>query len=134
MDKTKQPGISFDGIILVKEEFWRDYVVNDDSEVKLRFNSINSIDESNATVELTMNLELIDGEKSVLKLENTFIGFFSIIKGEENMEMKEYLENNAPALLFPYVREHISLITLKSGIKPILLKPINLVSLLEEQE
>ena len=33
MDKAKQPGIKFNGIILVEEEFWRDYDVPEDSAV-----------------------------------------------------------------------------------------------------
>jgi preprotein translocase subunit SecB len=132
MDKAKQPGISFDGIILVKEDFWRDFNVSDDAEIKLKFNSINNLGETNATVEITLSLELVSHENSILRLDSTFVGFFSIIKGEENMEMKDYLENHAPALLFPYIREHISTVTMKAGIKPVLLRPINLVSLLSD--
>ena len=32
MDKNKQPGISFDNIILVKESFYRDVIVPKDSQ------------------------------------------------------------------------------------------------------
>ena len=37
MDKDRQPGIKFDGIILVKEDFWRDCNVPEDVEVKVNF-------------------------------------------------------------------------------------------------
>ena len=134
MDKTKQPGISFDGIIVVNEKFWRDYEVDNDAETKLKFNAINNIGETNATVELTTNLELVSNEKTVVTLEVTFVGFFSLIEGKENMEMEDYIENHAAALLFPYVREHISSLTMKAGINPVLLSPINIISLLKNDK
>ncbi len=36
MDKDKQPGISFDCIMLVKEEFWRDLDVPENSTPDLQ--------------------------------------------------------------------------------------------------
>ncbi len=39
MDKAKQPGISFDGIILVEEKFWRDYAIPQDVKLDLKIES-----------------------------------------------------------------------------------------------
>ena len=126
MDKTKQPGISFDGIILVEEKFWRDYQIPEDSSIDLEFQANNNIEKSSGTVEVYANFKLVKDEKSFLTLDLKFIGFFSVIGDEENMDIKEFIENNSLALMFPYIREHITNITSKSGIKPIVLPPINL--------
>lgn len=49
------------------------------------------------------------------------------------MNIDEYLKNNAPTLMFPYVREHVSAITIKAGMKPILIPPLNMRALLKKQ-
>ncbi len=130
MDKAKQPGIYFNGIILVGEEFWRNYEVPDDSSVEFVVKLGNESSGTNHSVELHSNLKLVKDGKETLRLTSKFIGFFSIIKGEENMDIKEYVRCNAPALMFPYVREHISSITGKSGINPVYLPPLNIKALL----
>jgi len=133
MDKTKQPGINFDGIILVEEEFWRDYAIPEDSTINFDIKAGNNKVGESYNIELCSTLKLIKEDKEVLRLKSKFVGFFSVVKGEENMDIEKYIKNNAAALMFPYVREHISVITAKSGINPIFLPPINLVALLKEQ-
>ena len=75
---------------------------------------------------------MIKEGKEVLVLKSKFVGFFSVIKGQENMDIEEYIKNNSVGLMFPYIREHISAVTIKSGINPIFLPPINVVALLEK--
>ncbi len=133
MDKSKQPGIKFNGIILVEEEFWRDYIIPENSAVNFDVGVGGSKVGENYNVELDSTLKLVKEDKEVLRLKSKFVGFFSAVKGEENMDIDEYVKNNAPALMFPYIREHISVITAKSGINPIFLPPINLVALLKEK-
>lgn len=132
MDKSKQPGISFDGIILVKEDFWRNFDVPSDTNVDLKFEANNSINNNHATVEIVTSLRLVHGEDDVLTLESKFIGFFSTIDDNENMTIEDYINNNAAALMFPYIREHISSITGRSGIKPVMLPPVNLMAILNK--
>lgn len=133
MDKSKQPGINFDGIILVGEEFWRNHNVPSDSKIDLKVQASNNIIDNKATVEITSILRLVHEAKDVLSLESRFVGLFSVIDGDENMGIEEYIQNNSPALMFPYIREHISTITGKAGIKPILLPPVNLLSILNKE-
>jgi len=133
MDKYKQPGIQCDGVILVEEEFWRNYDVPNDSRIDFNLevaNSINSNDEH--VIEIQATLKLIYNDKEYLNLKNKFIGFFSTVEGEENMDIEEFIEYNAVALMIPYIREHISSITMKSGINPIIIPPINVHALFSE--
>lgn len=134
MDKDKQPGIRFNGIILVEEKFWRDYIIPEDAKLDLKLESGNNKLDNSYNVELKAILRLIKDDKETLTLESKFVGFFTVIKGSENMDIDEYIKNNAPALMFPYVREHISAITIKAGIKPILVPPLNMRALLKKQQ
>lgn len=133
MDKTKQPGINFDGIILTEEKFWRDYLIPEDLSIDLEFQSSNSIEDNNATVEVFTNFKLVDDTQEFLTLDLKFVGFFSTIKGEENMNIEKFIKDNSLALMYPYIREHITSTTSKSGIKPVILPPINLRAIINEE-
>jgi len=50
------------------------------------------------------------------------------------MNMERFMENHAPALMFPYIREHIAMVTQKAGVKPVLLPPVNIFALMETIE
>ena len=131
MDEKKQPGISFNGIILTKEKFWRDYSVPDNASPDLSINVNRSNQGREWITEISFSLRMIYQEKEVLQLDSTFVGFFSVIEGEENMEIEQYMQNHSPALMFPYIREHISTVTQKAGIKPEFLAPVNVLALLK---
>ncbi|HHY59392.1 MAG TPA: hypothetical protein GX504_02135 [Clostridia bacterium] len=85
-------------------------------------------------MELSFALRLVVDGRDVLRLEGAFVGFFSVIKGSENMEMERFMEAHAPALMFPYIREHISTVTQKAGVKPVLLPPLNIKALVKTAE
>lgn len=131
MDKDKQPGISFDSIMLVKEDFLRGYNVPEDSTPSFEVGMSWDINGSNYIVSLSTVFKLMYEEEEVLKLESEFVGLFSIVKSSSNMDIEQYVKNNSAALMFPYIREHISAITSKSGIKPVLLPPINILALVK---
>lgn len=134
MDKNKQPGISFNSIMLVKEGFWRDYDVPEETIPDFNIGFGWSVQENNYIVELSTSLRLLHQEQEKLKLDSTFIGVFSVIDNNENMNIEEYIKSNSAALMFPYIREHISTITQKAGIRPVLLPPINVVALIKKSE
>lgn len=48
--------------------------------------------------------------------------------------VKSICEKNTLAIMFPYVRSQITLLTSQPGMEPIMLPPINIVSYLENQE
>lgn len=138
MDQTKQPGINIIGIILANEEFQRGYLIPEDAELKLNFNvnyDMNK-EKTNASTEITTTLELLDKEgkqKKVLSLKFTYVGIFSVSENP-NMDMETFIKNNSAAILYPYIREHITNITQKSGIKPIILAPTNIIACLNNKE
>jgi len=131
MDKDKQPGIRFDSIMLVKEEFFRDPNVPEEATPDFNIGIGWANQDNSYNVEINTTLKLIYEGKEALKLESTFVGIFSIIESNENMDMEDFIKHNSAAIMFPYIREHISSITQKSGVKPVLLPPINVVALLK---
>lgn len=134
MDKNKQPGISFDSIMLVKEEFWRDLDVPANSTPDLQIQMEWGKQDDNYIVELNSVLNLQHEEIDKLKLSFTFVGVFSVIEDCENMNIVDFIKDNSAAIMFPYIREHISTVTQKAGVMPILLPPINVIALLNKSD
>jgi preprotein translocase subunit SecB len=125
MDTSKQPGISFDAVFLKelvftrKNEFPKKYELNTKVDTKASFSQGDE----------KMNLEMtcaINDDEGIVNIKCTMIGVFSIIKGSENMSLRVFAQHNAPALLFPYIRETIASTSTKAGLPAILLPPINL--------
>jgi preprotein translocase subunit SecB len=48
--------------------------------------------------------------------------------------LKKFSEINAPAHLFPFLREVVANTSLKAGVSPLLLPPINLAAILSEKK
>lgn len=136
MDLSKQPGISFKGILLARESFNREpeYTFNANTTVDFSYNYYMSEEKKDYYAKLTATVKSFSEHKEILSLSCTFIGIFAEIDGEKNMEIEEYMKKAAPALMIPFVREHISSITLKAGIKPILINPINVIALLKNAD
>lgn len=133
MDKDKHPGINFDGILLANEKFSR--VPNLPGNIKVDIGFSISLYRSGDifTNEITTKLAcLSDEDEIIMELEFTYIGLFSVKKSEENMDIKTFMNRYSHALMFPYIREHITSITQKAGMSPILLPPLNILAMTKE--
>ena len=128
MDINKQPGISFDDIILKELVFSRKEGFSEEPEldVQLGSNVSFSSDENNLAYEMFCGIK---DKNDFFSINCTMIGFFSVVKGKENMGLKEYSNLNAPAAIFPYIRETIASTTTKAGIPPVVIPPMNLAAI-----
>jgi preprotein translocase subunit SecB len=133
MDKTKQPGIRFDGIILSNINFNRKPDIPNGLEIKVNFIAEKNIDDKNGTIKITTALKMEKNTELYADLEMEHVGLFST-DSTENMAMEEFLECNGPALMFPYIRECVTDITCKAGMNPVILPPMNIVAMLKENE
>jgi len=125
MDKSRQPGVSFDDIILKDLVFSRKEGYPDKSVFDVQLESGVSFSPNEDKLVYEMSCEIKD-ENEFFYIKCTMIGFFSVIEGKENMGLKEYSNINAPAALFPYIREVIASTTTRAGIPPVIIPPTNL--------
>lgn len=130
----KQPGIKFVDIILEKEMFQRIPEYPDEVKINVAFEYEGGSTGEQYIGKLTTKVTCMSPEDAeVLSLECSHVGIFETIKGEENMDMEEYIKSNAAALMFPFVREHIYSITKKAGINPISLPPMNILAMIKSE-
>ncbi len=75
-------------------------------------------------VNLTATFEGIQNDQVVFTILVKVAGVFSRM-GDTSLSEETFKKVNAPAILFPFVRENIAGIALKAGLGNILLPPIN---------
>ncbi len=78
-------------------------------------------------VTATIKLE----EKTAFLIEVHFAGLFSI-SGFDEIEQKYLLGSQAMNVLFPYVREVVSDMTVRGGFPPLILSPVNFDALYQQ--
>lgn len=94
--------------------------------------ALNSKDESD--VKVTIDTTVSNETNSISVLLRT-VGIFKLEKGDLEQETYDHLlKANTAAILFPYVRSQISLLTTQPGIKPVIIPPININALLSNSK
>ena len=88
------------------------------------------------TLFVALTLEYLAGIKGNAQKEISshvkMLGIFEY-SNSSKLSIEEFSNINAPAIIFPFIREHIASISVKAGLNPILLPPINFVSLAEKK-
>lgn len=74
----------------------------------------------------------ITNDKNEFEAIASLKGMFIVECPQE--QISEYINSNAIAILFPYIRSQMTLITSQPNMQPIVLPPININALLKEQD
>lgn len=135
MEEKKETGIGFQGIFLTKLSFEAFPIKDPGKNMKIHFDIKNNFvpDTQQLQSNLSVKLDLINDEKNGEKtftLEATVLGVFEEQPGSV-VKLKDFAEIQAPALLFPYLREVISSTTAKSVVGPFIIPPMNVPVLLK---
>lgn len=92
---------------------------------------INKIDENTAAVDLAF--KIADAEESPFMLNICIEGTFALAKWESD-ESKQLMVSNTVAILFPYLRSLVSMITANANIPPYTLPVMNINELFDNAE
>ena len=120
--------ISYKRVRLLKLNF----ELNPSKEIKtpcnvtVGFNVKNNLDKEKRTLTTVLIGTLkTQTEPELFTLEVTVEGVF---EGDNNEDLEKFSHVHAPAHLFPFIREIIANTTMRAGIPPVLLPPVNLVA------
>lgn len=121
--------IQFERVALVELDFKlnKKFVPPKDGipvDISFRARKSFSTDKKHLSVELSVIL-FKQNKKSPIRMKAVVEGIFS---GGDYERLKKFSKINAPALLFPFVREIISNATMRANLSPLLLPPINLAA------
>jgi len=131
MDTTKQPGIAFENVILKELNFSRKSGLLEKPELSVNFSSSSGLSPEKNKLVFELACEITE-KKELFSIKCVMIGMFSRINEQENMDLESFAQNNAAALMFPYMREIIATTTVRAGIPAIILPPINVKALIQK--
>lgn len=93
--------------------------------------AINSGDDTK--VKVTIDTAITNSSETV-KLDLQTVGVFQIDKNNIDEETYEHLiKANTIAIIFPFIRSQISLLSTQPGMMPIIIPPININALISDQ-
>ena len=124
-------------IILLQSNFERDWIINlthseFTNHTDIKVTSQRSPEHLSVTVSLLYSAG-IKGGKTEVKADIKMVGIFTV-PTESELPIDVFTNVNAPAIIFPFLREHLASISAKSGISPIMLQPINFVKNIEGKQ
>lgn len=117
-----------------KFSFNRRQIVNsDNAQISLSVKYDRKIDDDKE-VKVTIETAL-KGDNDSYDLSLTTVGTFKIDFPNSSKEFIEIImQRNTVAIMFPYIRSQITLLTSQPGFKPIVLQPINVNELIENEK
>lgn len=132
-----QSGFELQHIVLTDSSFHRIENVSFDSNVENNLNINTSVNIVGDTVSVLLQV-CIDQQfkgQSQVTIDVAMIGVFRVI-GQTPLatNLENFGRVNGAAIIFPYIREHISSLSIKAGIPPIVLPIVNFQSSVSENQ
>jgi len=127
MDPRKAPGIRIEQILLEGFSF-RKVDLLDLSRpynVNIAVNNAIHLSEDGVHGRLILTVKITEQSGQLFDLELSYGLYAAIIESDKNMTIPEFMENNAPAIIYQFARETVLTMTQKAGI-PLVIPPMNL--------
>lgn len=124
-------GYSVDKMVLEQKESVSQKKQQKRIEVKQHFNAKYDVQGNKANVTLSYNVD----KNAPFRLEIELIGHFSFNTDEDksNSGFEYYLQTNAVAIMFPYLRQVLTTLTaLTNTLTPVILPTVNIAELLKQ--
>ncbi|MBD0403202.1 protein-export chaperone SecB [Flammeovirga sp. EKP202] len=123
-------------IILIESSFKR--ASNIDFSNKELKNNIdidinNNVNKNLLIVTVSLNFNTTINSETIISSEIKMAGSFEFSE-DNSIPLESFGNINAPAIIFPFIREHLSGLSMKAGIQPILLPPVNFVELAKKEK
>jgi preprotein translocase subunit SecB len=130
MEKKEPSAYKILEVILMSSRFNREVMVDFSKlEIEQETNVDNGTGPSTADGKFVVVLEvLLKGKvenEVVLELETRMAAIFEKIGNPEQLPEEVFRKVNAPAIIYPFVREHVYTVANKGGVGNLLLQPIN---------
>ncbi|MEX2527490.1 MAG: protein-export chaperone SecB [Gemmatimonadota bacterium] len=137
MDIDRQPGISFDAVLLRYALFEEREPPSPERQegLNLSFSSKSrmlgeGVERGEVILSVTVEPE---GDNPPFRVQVSVSGLFGYQIGtDRNLELEEFLAQQAVALLLPYVREAVTNLTARTAFGPVIIPPVNVRAMLAE--
>lgn len=118
-----QAKFKFKGYRVIKSELHITPGIEIDKKLNVSFSGLKAF-EADSEYILDLGTEISNEDKS-LNISLEMRGVFEFDRDLSDKEKNDFFTGSAPAIMFPYLRAHVSVLTSISGIESILLPTLN---------
>lgn len=129
-------GFNVLNIILVESSFSRiNQVVFDQENIRndMNIHVDTAVNGEQINVAETVTITQVCNEVEQVKIKVRMVGLFEHF-GDIELPLETFGRVNGAAIIFPYIREHITSLSQKAGIPPIILPTVNFANSVEEKK
>ena len=124
--KGKESGFAIKNIILTESTFSRiNNVIFKDVETAIDINVNVSVEQKNIIVEETVSMAHKHQGNEQMKIKVKMVGIFEVVGESQLKDLEAFGRINGAAIIFPFIREHITNVAQKGGMGTIILPPVN---------
>ena len=127
MKPNQIAGYSIQSISIVESQFSRiDELRKEKYTNDVVLDVIRETDEGFAKCKLSVNCESKYSDGTVVaKVKVTALGLFKQIRKNPNLTIEDFTKLNALAIMYPFIREHLAMLSMKAGMKVIIIPIVN---------
>ncbi len=129
METTQESKIVVKEISLLESFFKKEDIELTKEKINNNINLSLNVKQGDPIFNVTLNLDFKSkqADKDISNAKISIIGVFEI-EGKKPDYFENFCYINAPAIIYPYIREHLAMLTLKAGVPPVNLPPFNFVA------
>jgi len=120
-------GFQIKNLILSEVSFSRINIVQFGETIKANLDINIDVEVSGKTITVFEEVALIQKFQDIeqVKIKVKMIGIFECVGETTLTDLEEFGRVNGAAIIYPYIREHITSLSLKAGLAAIILPPVN---------
>ena len=81
---------------------------------------------------LILGTNITDKQKEAVEINVSLVGEFIVSADENNFDILRLIKENGVAILFPYLRSELTLLTTQPGFHPIVLPAVNIAKMFQD--
>lgn len=136
--KIENRSIQLLDVILIESHFKREITLDSSLPLEplINFNSQKILPDAEGkfAVYLTVTFTLTVEKKVVVEISTTMSGIFMRSEGVTDEHVENFSKINGPAIVFPFIREIIASHSVRAGMNPVLIQPINFVNMAKQAD
>lgn len=126
----KQSVLKLNRLYFENIQFNRKQHFSAEPELDIRFKrDVQQRVEDKADYRFILSANLVDKERNSVEINIGLVGDFHITSSNNEYNAERLVSENGVAILFPYLRSEITLLTSQPGFKPVVLPAVNIVEM-----
>ena len=119
-----EASLNFKGYDVIKVVFDKPLGFSE-GNFNINVNHLTHVDEENKNIFKSEFIVTISNEEKNFNLIVQTIGYFEIMGDVEQKVYDNYINISSPSIVYPYIRAFITNLVIQTGMKPIIIPPLN---------